>query len=118
MPKKKTFQEKLADALIRGGNNADEAKQMAIEVMEQTRWIPVSERLPEEYGEYLISWICDQQKKPLIAISECEVTNTWNDRLGVFDVNWLYDEYMSAYTNIKVIAWMPLPEPYKAESEE
>ena len=25
--------------------------------MEQTQWIPVSERLPEEDGEYLVTWM-------------------------------------------------------------
>ena len=81
-----------------------------IRLDKREKWIPVTEKLPEEYGEYLITWTCDQQKKPLIAIAECE-----NNGSDAFNIKWLFDEYMSAYTNIKVTAWRPLPEPFKAE---
>lgn len=55
-------------------------------------WILVSERLPEEDGEYLVTTINGDV--------DIYVFHTWGAK------------------SPKVIAWMPLPEPYKAESEE
>ena len=78
-------------------------------------WIDVNERLPEEYGEYMITWVSDYTNKPLISIAEYEITDDFDRKNCRFLGEWLFDEYMSAYTNIKVTAWMPLPEPYKAD---
>lgn len=68
----------------------------AIELLEQIRWIPVSERLPKvgelclltvhEYG-----WNCNEYTRVIIG------------------------EYNDNYRN-HILAWMPLPEPYE-ESE-
>lgn len=60
------------------------------DVVEQARWIPVSERLPEEEGLYLVY----TEEQPFVCSFE--------------DGEFFIDE---------VLAWMPLPEPYKAESE-
>ena len=91
-----------------------EAYKMAIKALEQEpRWIPVSEKLPEEYGEYMITWVSDYTNKPLISIAEYEITDDFDRKNCRFLGEWLFDEYMSAYTNIKVTAWMPLPEPPK-----
>lgn len=42
-----------------GTTLADEATKLAVEIMERTRWIPVSERLPEKNGQYLVysGWV-------------------------------------------------------------
>ncbi len=75
-------------------------------------WIPVSERLPEEeHGEYFITWTTSMSKRPFIAICEGKVTIEYG-------FEWILDSYIKCYPNVKVIAWMPLPEPYKAESED
>lgn len=68
-----------------------EALEMAIKALEQTRWIPVSERLPDKNGEYLVTL------KQGFA--------TFGIWVGVAE-NWE-----------NVIAWLPLPEQYKAEKE-
>ena len=95
-----------------------EAKQMGIEAIEQTRWIPISERLPEEYGEYLITWTTSQIKRPFIGISEGEVTSEYDYEHNRFKFEWLLEDYIKNYPDVKVIAWMPLPEPYKTEGSE
>lgn len=55
-------------------------------------WIPCSERLPEKNGEYLIT-----------------------GRQGAVNKRRYHDGHW--YGNWSVLAWMPLPQPYKAESE-
>ena len=81
-----------------------EALDMATKLLEQTRWIPVSERLPEEDGFYLATCdgeICGEDE-PVASMAEFE-NGKWVDD---------EDDYQC------VLAWMPLPEPYKAESED
>jgi hypothetical protein len=68
---------------------------------EKTGWIPVSERLPETNVEVLVTteWDC-------ITIGEMFSSNDWFIHEGATNAD---------IDDIK--AWMPLPEPYKAESE-
>ena len=82
------------------------------DVVEQARWIPVSERLPESCGMYIITrkiYDCPDTA-PIIMSDESwfDGQNTWhNDNRINHERGYLFD----------VIAWQPLPEPYKAESE-
>ena len=74
-------------------NTFIEAVNMAIKALEAQadgKWIPVSERLPEEGGRYLVY--------------------TWSHEIETA-------QYVDGYWNIKtpISAWMPLPEPYKDE---
>ena len=83
------------------------------DIVEQTRWIPVSERLPEaEYGESGSVLVCFE--------------NETQDVLYFDGSNWRYPtgeiyvsiNHKNGWHN-KVIAWMPLPKPYEPkESEE
>ena len=62
----------------------------------EQRWIPCSERLPEEMGTYMTT--IDYGEHGLVTGQRYYYGRglKWNDEC--------------------VIAWMPLPEPYKAES--
>ena len=68
----------------------------------EPKWIPCSERLPEELGTYLVSikrigWNCEEYVDNDIAY--------WDDLEGF-------------HKRDEVIAWMPLPEPYREEGEK
>jgi len=73
------------------------------ELEQESKWIPVSERLPEEETDVLI---CNKQGE--IEISQGS-RSTEVDAFIWYTSGWRFGE---------VIAWQPLPEPYKAESEE
>lgn len=88
------------------------------EALEQTRWIPVSERLPEEYGEYEITWTTSLallNNQGFIGTAEYELTGEFDHENNRFKGEWLLDDSIKNYPDIKVTAWMPLPEPYKPQ---
>ena len=69
-----------------------------------SRWIPVSERLPEEYKTVIAS--TEYGVYPEARYSE---EDGWE---------WAYESGADYWEElVEVKAWMPLPEPYKAESE-
>jgi len=75
----------------------------------EPQWIPCSERLPEEERkEY---WICTDTGYQC----ECRWTNVnhfWTD----LTTSWHW-HIMDVPQYAKVVAWMPLPEPYKGVKE-
>ena len=72
------------------------AVRKAFKALEEPHWIPCSERLPKEDGSYLVSGKWGSGKK---SVGDCE-----------FSVE---DGYFQTAWNFDVLAWMPLPEPYK-----
>lgn len=72
---------------------------------EKDRWIPISERLPEDESYILVSF--ENASMPDIARYE------ENDEGGTFYPG--DDEETYAHYGLIVNAWMPLPEPYKEE---
>jgi hypothetical protein len=84
----------------------------------QQRWIPCSERLPEEYGEYRITWVTSYApSKRFIGDSEYEITSVWDEERKDFKGEWLLDDYIKHYPDVKVIAWKPFEEPYQEEGD-
>ena len=79
------------------------------QLREQTTWIPVSERLPDE---------CDY--KSCYEVEDGAVF--WTNEEGLVGMGYYY-ESTKTWSDIEdnpvsVTAWMQLPQPYKAESEE
>lgn len=83
---------------------------------EQTKWIPCSERLPEESSRYLVTRglkACNNlwNRVYIVNYSDlmglCKEKIWWNGNVGKSDFE-KYDD---------VLAWMPLPKPYNAETE-
>lgn len=80
------------------------------------RWIPCSERLPEEKdagilkklgtskrSEYVLATV--EVKGERMTVTACTYDGKW-------DWNMKY-----AFPDYKIVAWMPLPEPYKGVTE-
>ena len=81
-----------------GHTEADaETRLMSLEPVQERRWIPVTERLPEEGQGCLV---CD---KGSILI------DTFTGRGNPYNWKWYVRDYE---------AWMPLPEPYREEGEQ
>ena len=76
----------------------------------EPQWIPCSERLPEaEFGESKnVIVTCEWRHKEVCG------TARWIDKLYFNGGNWCYPTG-ETYEN-RVIAWMPLPEPWKGET--
>ena len=87
------------------------------QLRERTKWIPCSERLPEESSRYLVTRglkACNNlwNRVYIVNYSDlmglCKEKIWWNGNAGKPDFE-RYDD---------VVAWMPLPKPYNAETEE
>lgn len=65
-------------------------------------WIPVSERLPEEFENVLTS----------VKFTECLGRYGTFQKIGHIDY---YGKWKGDYIGGEVIAWRPLPEPYKED---
>lgn len=88
-----------------------EAVEMAIKALDQEpRWIPVSERLPKSSGVYIVSrWFSDGEENAILTDANYYDGNGYwyNDNR----INWGRD-----LVTDKIVAWMPLPEPYKGKT--
>lgn len=68
----------------------------SVDVWPMSYWIPVSERLPEKSGSYLVT-----TKNGIVMVGKYDkfITAAWNGQL-----------------KNAVVAWAELPEPYKEQS--
>lgn len=90
----------------------------AIQAMKAAqRWIPVSERLPKENGRYFVTRglnACGALWNRVYIINYSDLMGLksekiwWNGNVGKSDFEEITD----------VVAWMPLPEPYKEGKDE
>ena len=74
----------------------------------EPHWIPVTERLPETSDAVLTTYIVngDRSRRYVEESSYYGNDESWSSP---------WDEYRIAGTRIEVIAWMPLPAPWKGE---
>ena len=80
------------------------------ELPAEPHWIPVTERLPETTDAALTTYIVngDRSRRYVEESSYYGNDGSWSSP---------WDEYRVAGTRIEVLAWMPLPEPYKGVTE-
>lgn len=90
----KTVEDNLSDLL-------EKVKQLATELEASLErvWIPVTERLPEEEGWYLVTRMWANEKTPKIV------------------TEWWFADTKNWATMGKVLAWMELPKPYEEGGE-
>jgi hypothetical protein len=83
-----------------------------LDMAEVPRWIPVSERLPEidedGYSKYVLVSFSNYSLPCIGQLRKTDGENHWYEG---------DDEKALDSFGLHVNAWMPLPEPYKAESE-
>lgn len=83
--------------------------EMGIKALEQTRWIPVSEKLPEPNTAVLL-------------YVKYKSSGQWTYQLGMWDDNKLaWEDWRTPYQleeEFEVIAWMELPEIYEEDTNE
>ena len=83
---------------------------------EKRAWIPCKERLPEEYCECLVTYrTVDMQE--FMEILEYEPSYEFDHENGRFKGEWLFPTDDERFTDSEVIAWQPLPEPYKEDAQ-
>lgn len=81
-----------------------EALNIALKTLDETEWISINDRLPSEAGQYLVTyhpcyWDIVQDNI-MVGIDTFRGKTEWAKR-----------------KRQKVIAWMPLPEPYRDDKE-
>ena len=79
-----------------GLNEVNEACRMGMEALERMRWIPCSERLPEDFQDVLI-WDNRDETSFTGHYAECD--------------GWTVDGYDVDRYPFDITHWMPLPEP-------
>ena len=84
----------------------------------EQRWIPCSERLPEEYGEFLVTMTEKAKAKDL----GFDIDETYIRKMRYNSNGWQLPRHIPSWINEavkdEVLAWMPLPELYQEEGEK
>lgn len=72
----------------------------------EDEWIPVEERMPDYMQKVLVTYVgWDDGKYYCDGVAFYNFSSRWM---------WALD---SSYVDVKIISWMPLPEPYQGEEK-
>ena len=79
----------------------------------EPHWIPCSERLPKKGSRCLVTW------RTMLRTTEIDIARFGKMYLSERDCAWyIYGHGEDVDITDEVIAWMPLPEPYKYEEAD
>ena len=91
----------------------DDIRALPAVTPQEPRWIPVSEKLPEDSGEYLVS-VIDEYNEDQSYYKAVEVA--WFAHKKDYDIK--ESEWRELGIDEKVIAWMSLPQAYEPHGSE
>lgn len=87
------------------------AIELGIRALKENTWIPCSERIPEEPKE---NPVFDGKYLEVYLVTTKYGSNE-QDKVYPFRAFWNGINFTDGWRILDVIAWMPLPEPYKGE---
>lgn len=79
----------------------------------ERKWIPVTEALPEEETDVLVTVHFDGHKSPTVDLPPSDYVEIASHVDGLWSS--LSDEYKVVWKKHHVVAWMPVIEPYRGE---
>lgn len=88
--------------------------ELAIKALKQTRWIPVSEKLPKNDEDVLV---CYSQGVMEVCYYHIDDTFYPTEYANLNETGWFNKNDDALYFD-EPVAWMSLPKSYKAESED
>lgn len=110
--------------LLREADRAITFLSAELEKKENGGWIKCSERMPEEHDSCLAKWygtnrwtdvMWRKQSDDVLVTMEFEDGTRKTEKMKTHDGKWFYDIYVVKFN---VVAWKPLPEPYKESGED
>ena len=106
------------DEYTLGARNQYDMDRLAIETVPSAhQWIPCSERLPKEIDAGILKKLGTEKRSDYV-LATVEVNG---ERMTVtactYDGEWDWN-MKYAFPDYKIVAWMPLPEPWKGNADD
>lgn len=112
------------DAVLKSNlrGRADGIRDALIEIIdaptvEQNRWIPCSERLPEIGEDVLVTVRLSNMNMWLTGNSDNCVVYVCYLSTDADGLCWISNDYKMVFKKNEVLAWMPLPNPYEEDKQ-